>query len=352
MSWVGAVLLVGWLGRLTQSRVLHGWWRRSPRRGDGSFDDFLATLGPAAPTAQPNWLLHERSDQPWRFAALLANARMGVRLTAGTFLLAGWGTALMAASWEFGWNHSFHKVYEESLVGRAVGVAGWGLFALAMVYVPMAQAHAAVTEDVRSFFDFHFVCQLIRARLAAYVVLAALFLQLGLFQEGLKTVPTYFDGYLPSWTDLSDEQALLGYRFYYLCYSAFILASLLLTRLTAGWVYQEALVRSLRRGWVTPEVLHPRLHHWLDRLGILSQRAAGVTTVGPTRAAGQWVFRALAAPTLFLLWVAFGAKTYVGEFVHYHPLVGFLNQPLVMVPYADHTPGHLVDAVREGRPAR
>jgi hypothetical protein len=221
-----------------------------------------------------------------------------------------------------------------------------------MVYVPMAQAHAAVTGELRSFFDLRLVWCLIDARLATYVILTALFLQLGLIQEGLKTATYYLDGFLPWWTALSDEEALWGYRLYYLGYSAFLLLALLLTRLTAGWLYGEAVLRALRRGWVTPEMLHPTVRDWLDRLGLLPAARVAPARMGALRAVRGWLFRGMALVTLFLLWLAFGAKTYVGEFAHYHPTVGLLNQPLVMLPYADHTPGHLVEAVREGRDAR
>ena len=54
----------------------------------------------------------------------------------------------------------------------------------------MAQVHQAVTGDFRAFFDFRFVCQLIRARLGSYVLFAALFLAFAVVLENLKTIPT------------------------------------------------------------------------------------------------------------------------------------------------------------------
>jgi hypothetical protein len=53
------------------------------------------------------------------------------------------------------------------------------LFVAAMVYVPMAQVHQAVTGDFRAFFEFRFVGRFIRARLRGYVFFAALFLDVG-----------------------------------------------------------------------------------------------------------------------------------------------------------------------------
>ena len=59
------------------------------------------------------------------FASLLANLKTGVVMLAGTFLLAGWGTALMLLSWVFGWDNSFYRGYEQREVGQVLGVAGW-----------------------------------------------------------------------------------------------------------------------------------------------------------------------------------------------------------------------------------
>jgi hypothetical protein len=51
--------------------------------------------------------------------------------------------------------------------------------------------------------------------------------------------------------------------------------------------------------------------------------------------------RRLAFVLLFWIWFAFVARTYVGEFFNYHPIAGFLNQPLIELPCFDYIPGSL-----------
>src|SRR5579871_5434236 len=45
MSWFTSILVMGWLYRFVQGRVLYAWWKRSPRRSRESFAAFIATLG-------------------------------------------------------------------------------------------------------------------------------------------------------------------------------------------------------------------------------------------------------------------------------------------------------------------
>lgn len=364
MSTFTAIFLVGWLNRLVQGRVLRAWWKESPLQG--TFEEFTATLGPDAPTCRPRWILRENFDrqairaeigrptpdgdppgwirQLYRilrapFAGLFENFRLGVLTILATFLLAGWGTILMTFSWEFGWLNSFTKGYEVAFVGPMTGIAGLLLFTFAMLYVPMAQIHMAVTGDFRAFFEFRFVWRLIRARLLPYLLLAVLFLGFGLVQEALKTAPYFLEQFVDSWNNASDALLLQKLRTYYLWSSAWLLLALLVTRLLAARIYRSAVLKVIRLGRVEPGMLHPRLSHWLTRLQIYPQP---LEPRGPVvrfaRANGRWIYRRLLFPLLFLVWLAFGVKTYIGEFLHYHPYVGFLNQPLVMVPCVNYTP--------------
>src|SRR5262249_14615278 len=176
MLWPTAILVVGWLYRWTQARVLRRWWEQSRLRELGTFEEVFETLGPDAPVARPRWLLRERlralpaPGQPGRLAQLLSvpwhslwrNFKIGFQGLFCTFLLTGWGCLLMLFSWEFGWLNSFNKGYEQAFLGPVTGFLGILLFVAAMFYVPMAQAHHAATGDYRAFFEFRFVWRLIQ----------------------------------------------------------------------------------------------------------------------------------------------------------------------------------------------
>jgi hypothetical protein len=357
------------LTRWTQGRILYGLWKRSPLRNEETFDDFRDALGSDAPVTRPRWFLREdfrtdfiraEMDRPTLdgeppgflrrmlraarspFRSLGLNFKMGLQALTGTCLLMGWGCLAMTFSWEFGWLNSFNKGYELAFFGPGIGVFGILLFALAMCYVPMAQVHHAATGDFRAFFDFRFVCRLILARLSAYVLLAITFLSLGIVLEGLKTAPLGFDDHSDFWTNATDLQFLFLLRRYYFGCAAYLFVSLLLTRFFAAAVYRSALLKVLRRGRVKHEELHAVLTSWFDRLGNLPPaQPVAQGFAGFARRVARKNYRRLLYAVLLLTWVAFAAKVYVGEFFHYHPVVGFLNHPLIQLPSVDYIPQHL-----------
>jgi hypothetical protein len=345
MSYLGAVVVFGWLCRWVQGRVLHGWWRRSPLRQQISFDQFCAESEPDAPCLHPRWLLRQgvvaEGMRGWHlFHSLWLNLRVGFLGLLSTFLLLGSGCLLMTFSWEYGWQASFDKIDEVRHIGRMTAGVGIALFMLAMVYVPMAQVHQAVTGDFRAFFEFRFIGQLIRARLGSYVVFAILFLEIAVVLENLKTIPTGLDDHLPLFSNASDQELQWLFRAYYLGCSFVLLLSLLVTRLMVLRLYGSAVLRVLRRGWVSREQLHPRLIHWLSRLELVPE-----TRKADRVGLGHIVRCTVLLVVLLAGWFGFVAKVYVGEFFNYHPVVGFLNHPLIQVPCCNYLPAHL------GRPA-
>jgi hypothetical protein len=138
LNYFSSLLVTGWLYRLIQGRVLYGWWKQSPLREQMSFAAFRATLGPDAPVTRPRWFLRENMsrddfraevDRPTAdgepplplhrllrllaapFRSFLLNLKVGFLGVLATFLLTGWGCALMTFSWEFGCpeSPSLHK---------------------------------------------------------------------------------------------------------------------------------------------------------------------------------------------------------------------------------------------------
>ena len=133
MNWLTSVLVLGWLYRWVQGRVLYGWWKRSRLSEQGSFESFRDTLDPDAPVKRPRWFLREQFTRqsfraellaptadgepplwpriawravlsPWR--SLWLNFKIGVQALLCIFLLTGCGCLFMTFSWEFGWLNS------------------------------------------------------------------------------------------------------------------------------------------------------------------------------------------------------------------------------------------------------
>jgi hypothetical protein len=129
---------------------------------------------------------------------------------------------------------------------------------------------------------------------------------------------------------------------YYLFCGFLLFLALLLTRRVMVSIYCSAVLKVLRRGRVRPEELHPRLGRWLDRMGALpTPQPASEGLLLEARKAGRATYRVALWTLLFLIWLAFfGPKCYVGEFLNYHPVVGFMNHPLIQFPAYDYIPQH------------
>jgi hypothetical protein len=361
----GGIVVTGWLYRWMQGLVLRGWWKRSRFREEGSsFEDFCASLGHDGPVVRPRWFIQERMTLslnrpdafgrspgtfrktlrvlrlPWN--SLWLNFKIGLQGLLCTFLISGLGTLIMLFSWEFGWLNSFNKGYEQALIGPLTGFLGIFIFIAAMFYVPMAQVHQAVTGDYRAFFDFRFVWRLVRARLSAYVFLAGVIVFLSLPLEILKTAPVGFDGTIDSWTNASDAEFHQMLQRYFVIGSLVLFVSLLIWRWLAAWIYQSAVLKVLERGEVTRGDLHPTIGGWLDHLGVFPVPTLEKAGIGyMVKSGSTMVYRRLLFVLLFFIWFGFVAKTYLGEFFNYHPGQGFLNHPVIQLPYFNYVPSDL-----------
>jgi hypothetical protein len=359
-----SILVTGWTYRWVQGLVLRGWWKQSRFRKEGSFDDFLAGLGPPAPVRKPRWLLQERIRAsltrpgpdgqpagalhltlrllraPWH--SLWLNFKVGVKALVCTLLLTGWGCLLIYFGWTFGWLNSFNKGYEQAFVGPLVSLLGIALFALSLFYLPMAQIHQGVTGEARAFFDFRFVWRLIQARITAYCGVAALIVLASLPLEVLKIVVPNVLG-----NDESQPDAELRWQMGWALFGACLLLfpTLLLVRRVAARVYRSAVLRVLRRGTVTRDELHPALARWLDRLELLPVPVAATTGLGQAVwTGGRLGYRGLLYFLLFVIWLLFVAQTYAGEFFVRHTALGFLNRELLQLPTFDYMPADLRNA--------
>ena len=330
VSWFTAIAVVGWTNRLVQAVVLRSWWRRSELRRQMTFAEFCASLGPDAPTPRPRWFLQERplahlqqrvptgvpetgpllyrlfcwlrlwvhvtfnlplqrGGRPgpltqlvrvlcWPWHSLWLNFKLGLKATFCTFTLLGLPCLLMCWSWEQGWINSFGGGYEEALRGASLGFLGIFLFAAAMLYVPMAQTHQAVTGRARSFFEFRFVWQLICARLTLYVMLA---LAIGFWAFLLHVFrdAAGLAGF-PGNAAATPEEGLAYFRQYLFVLSLFFFPVYVILRILAGLIYQSAVLKVLRRGTITYKDLHPTLVAWHQALGLKIVPRAETVGVG------------------------------------------------------------------------
>lgn len=362
----GSILVVGWTYRAAQRAVQKRWWKMSGAT-DACFCDFVQCSSfHRALGGWPNWVLeHNRAwtsahripgaariGRIWKalFHSLWLNLKIGVQGIFNTWVLTMPGCVLMLFSWYAGWHNSFNKGYEQAIVGPLTGFGGIVLFIAAMYYVPMAQMRQASTGNWRAFYQFKLVWQLIRKKWLACFGLAVLFSAFSVPVTVLKTVPEFLIQINPSLADRSPSE-LLGIAKTYYFYAAFVLfAAFVLLRIFAARIYAASLLENVQSGALTEDSLAENEWETLHRLDLLTVRPQQKRhlLVRTVRWLGTRMGRATTGFALFLVWFSFIGQVYVSEFFMKSPMGrGWLNQPLVQLPWFNYIPSRLKEEAKD-----
>ena len=364
LSLITSVAAFGWLQRRMQALALRGWWKESPRRLEGTFQQFCDSLGEYAPVERPRWFWRERMGMHFAKLAkansfvgflqtiwtlvtlpvhsLWLNFKFGIAGLFTTYLLTGWGCSIMLFSWYFGWFNSFHKGYEDAFLGLLSGLFGSLLLILALIYVPMAQAHQAAAGEIAAFFQFRVVVRLILTRLTAYTLLIAALAFTSLVFE----VPRLFtlgDKFGPNDPDIDAGEALwLLERYWFFC-SIFFFLGLLILRTFSALIYRSAMLKAVRSGEILVSDLPPKLAFWFEKLDIVPRlQPPQPILLTVVRKAVGWNYRTFLLSLVFLFWFLFVMRFYFGFFLVFNGVRGMVNHPVVQLPSIDWTPWHLV----------
>lgn len=367
MNYVAAVMVFGWLTRRMRAITLRRWWIAAGPKPGEYFSNVLDTFGPDGPVRRPRWFVQERvrrhlgepapngrSAGPLRILGRLLrvpwhsawrNFVVGLKGVFGTSLVMAPALLVMFTAWEYGWLNSFTKGYEQRAASATITLAlGFPLFIVTMFYVPMAQAHFAATGEVRSFFDFGLVFRVTRARLWYMILLVGFTGLASLPLDLLKTTPQFLPQGNP-WYDSASREDLLrwvwGYQWWSGLYLFLVLVAL---RWMVARTYASGVLALFRRGELSLDQLPAALRRDFERLGLspvptLPSNEWSATVWG----AGKWMWRGFAYTVIGVVWLLFAVRVYVGEFINYHPVIGFLNHPLMQVPCVDTIPLHLYE---------
>ena len=359
-----SILVIGWSYRVAERAALKRWWKASSSREQGeSFRDFTSrSLITNAYAHWPNWVVAQNFRGSWSEAlrrkeaitlkcrrvlrvllgSIAANVTLGVQAIFNTWLFTLPGCVLWLFAWYAGWNNSFHKGYEQAPIGPLTGILGVILFIAAMFYVPMAQSRQAVTGSWRSFYDFRLVSRLVRRRWRACIGIAAWYAALSLPVTILKTAPGFFSQALGAEFDqLSDSELYIFLTKYFLWSAALFFPLYLWLRVVAARVYASAILSELHTGHVALGELGIRERDMLEQLGLTrfpprSRRHLLIRTAASTARIMATTAVVLATA---LIWFSFVAQIFVSEFFNYHPAIGWLNQPLIQLPWFCYIPG-------------
>lgn len=375
-TWLMSILVVGWTYRLMRRTTVKQWYKQSDMADHGvPFREYARHHESTESLAHwPNWLLGQHALREFRgetlcgagrpawrrvltgcFGSLWQNLCTGLPAIANTWVLTMPICMIWMIFWFTGWNISFDKVYEEAFVGAVSSLAGIGLFIAVMHYLPMAQARHASTGQLRRFYDFRLVWKVARNRWMANALLAALYALLSIPIMIVVSTPQFLPQIIDgsqgsgSYEAMSDAEVLKFLQGYFFWCCAYIVPAYVLLHWLAARSYAAGLLALVRRGEVQPEELGPREADAMKQLGLLVVEAEVVkpNTLGRVvvKTAGWTSSRAVriaCGVMVILLWFSFAAQIYVGQFLNYREVSGWLNMPLIQLPWLKEIPAALL----------
>jgi hypothetical protein len=272
--------------------------------------------------------------------SLVENLKVGLLGFANTCVLVLPAEILWYFGWFAGWHLSFNKVYEEHSVGIAVSWIGIAWFIAAMFYIPLAQARQAVTGDWKCFYDFRLIRCLIARHRVACLLMAGLYAIASVPLVFFTFAPYSLGGTTTTIENMSNAElvAMLNRFFFFTTFVAFPIYVGI--RLLAARIYARAVVRAVEDGAISPDALSPFERDTLMRLG-LAKPAAHASPETIVRRVPRKAWRATLVVATIAVWFAFVSQIYVSEFFVYRGARGWLNQPLVQLPWYRYVPSHL-----------
>ncbi len=365
LNFLGAIVVIGWTYRLMQRSALKAWWKRSDSWNDGVRFQSFATSDPEFRPflTWPNWILRQqflttrryRREKPGFLgqAYLLArdlthslafNFRLGARALLCTWTVTLIPMLLWQFAWHLGWDNSFNKGYEQAAIGPATYFLGIFLFIGIMFYLPMAQARQAVSGNWRAFFHFKAVRHLIRRRWFFCFVLAGLYALAGLPVMAAEAAIYFLGNNNPALDALNDLEAYRYLNVYLFWISLLVIfPAFVFLRLIAARIYASAMREAIESGDADKARPSEFESNAFRTLGI-GERPKRERSL-PTRFVlwtGSTGGRITAAILCAFLWFAFTVQPVVQQFFIYQPaLKGYLNRPLVQLPWFHRVPKQL-----------
>ena len=356
-----SVMVLGWTHRISQRIAFKHWWKRSQHREQGgTFREFLneedATAGHSF---WPNWFVEqdflslfqsrpagEGGQQAWDIfrgitASLRRNLVLGIQGAFNVFLLTLPAGLMWWVGWDYGWNLSFFKGYEQFSVGVSIFAIGSLLFVGVMFYLPLAQARQSVTGDWRAFWNVDLVIRILRSQWIWVLMLSGFLALLCLPVLGLQlTLPNLSESQNIETVEQA-KQFVTNYSYY--C-ALFVLPAFVITRVLAAKIYAHGLLRGVQEGKIELTELAPPEHAVLERLNLHRSKPPVLQHWFWKIAGwlGSRIGQFFSAAILFWVWLALVAAIVFTQFLSYHEAGrGWWNQQLIQLPWFQYMPTHI-----------
>ncbi|MBV1868468.1 MAG: hypothetical protein KUG69_11275 [Marinosulfonomonas sp.] len=191
LSALSSIILLGWLMALMRRRAL------------------VVAGMPLGELDLPRWVLAPSNDTWLKRLknGLGRNISRGVAAAASLAIATFPFAVFWLVAWWAGWENSFNKGYEFAFVGPMVGLAGILIFALVMVFLPMALVHQVVEQRPFSFFELRRVRSVVSHTGPSYIFWAAtsVILSVPIFLS--RALPTFAADIFPALSDLTIDEA-------------------------------------------------------------------------------------------------------------------------------------------------
>ncbi len=301
--------LIGALLCLTAptSLIALGWLMRRMR--------YVACRKAGVQAEAPGWLVGPGGGVFWLVSGLARNVREGVMATISLALATAPFSVIWLLSWWAGWENSFSKGYEQAFVGPLLGLAGVGVFCVAMIWLPLAMVHQAVENRALALFEWRLVRSAVRHTGWGYFLFAvtSVFLALPIFAG--RGLVTFASGIAPGFDDLTADEAVRLAGLIDLALAAYVFAVLFVLRGWSARIYATAIARA-RSG--------PDAGLW-DHSPLATALPSGRRAWKIT----HWVRLALTA----IVWFGLAAQIFVAQFLN-HDWHLWLTHPFLLLPWA------------------
>jgi len=139
------------------------------------------------------------------------------------------------------------------------------------------------------------------------------------------------------------------HRDYFFRCGLVLLPAYVALRVLAGRIYASGILSLVQTGKVQPSTLTERERAVLERLDLLTVRPQPERhyLVRFLAWTGTRLGRTVGRVALAVIWFGFVAQIYISEFLNYHGALGWLNQPLVQMPWFHYLPVRMKNPFNE-----
>ncbi len=321
---LAAGFCLSWMARTAELQ----WWRARMDR-DQPFE-----------VARPRWVVGSDPGGWGWIGGLVRNVRLGPGGSALGLLAVLPSATLWMFAWRYGWDTSFTKGAEARWLGPVLGLLGVAMFVATMLFLPLARARYATTGSARAFFDVGVLWPMVRRSWLGAVGIAAAMALLSVPFTVMWVLPVLIPAGNPemaTWSDVRFREWLDGYYQFWAILGFPVYFGL--RQLEARW-YGRALLDAVRAGEVARRQLHPTEVEGLGRYGLLavkdlSHRHPLVRAADWT---ASWLGRLVGFTGVGLAWSFVAFLVFASAFFATRPVVGWVNQPLVLVPAFKYVP--------------